>query len=68
MKVKIYAVYHRDTVRLIEASNRLQALAYVSNGIIDAHMAEQAELVTLLGKGVKIEKIKDADQLEINYE
>lgn len=65
MSERIYAVYHGTEGRLVRASNRAQALSHVAQSTFNVRVAAQDELVTLLGKGVKVESVRDADQVEL---
>lgn len=43
-------------VRLVDAANQAQAIGHVVRNTYTAEVAEQRELVELVGKGVKVEK------------
>jgi hypothetical protein len=68
MSERIYAVYHGTSGRLVRATNRAQALSHVAQSTFNIRVAGQEELVTLLGEGVKVESVRDADQPELNLE
>ena len=58
MSERIYAVYNGQTGRLIRAKTRAQALSHVAQSTFNIGVANQEELVTLLGQGVKVENAK----------
>ena len=65
---RIYIVGSNDPafpVRLVKASIRQQALSHVAQSLFTVRVASQDDLITSLGKGVKVENAKDGDQLEI---
>jgi hypothetical protein len=66
MSERIYAVYHGATGRLVRANNRAQALSHVAQSTFNIRVASQDELVSLLGKGIKVESVRDADQNELD--
>ena len=66
MSERIYAVYHGSTGRLVRAKTRAQALSHVAQSTFNIGVANQEELVTLLGQGVKVESVRDADQTELD--
>lgn len=55
MKTRIYVTGHGQNIRLIRATNKLQALDFASKGIINIMAAKKDELAEMLQKGVKIE-------------
>jgi hypothetical protein len=55
MKTRIYVTGHGQQIRMVEAVNRLQALDYVAQGIINVSAVKKAELPELIAKGIKIE-------------
>ena len=66
MNERIYAVYHGTVGRLVRARTRAQALSHVAQSTFNIGVAGQEELVTLLGQGVKVESVRDADQPELD--
>jgi len=65
---RIYLVGSSDPafpIRLVKASIRQQALSHVAQSLFTVRVASQEDLVSALGKGVKIENAKDGDQLEL---
>jgi len=68
MTGRIYAVYHGTDARLVRAANRSQALAHVAKTAFNINVASQDDLVTLLGKGTKVETARDANQVEIDLD
>ena len=68
MKERIYAVHAGKTSRLVRARSRAQALTHVAQSMFIITVADQEELVTLLGDGVKVENAKNPDQTEMELE
>jgi hypothetical protein len=66
MTERIYAVYHGTEARLVRAANRSQALSHVAKTAFNIGVATQDELVTLLGKGTKVETARPENQMEID--
>lgn len=66
MSERIYAVFNGNTGRLVRAKNRAQALSHVAQSTFNIRVAGQEDLVTLLGDGVKVESVRDADQVEMD--
>jgi hypothetical protein len=66
MSERIYAVYYGTTGRLVRANNRAQALSHVAQSTFNIRVAGQDDLVSLLGKGIKVESVRDADQDELD--
>jgi len=65
---RIYVVGSSDPVfpvRLVKATIRQQALSHVAQSLFTVRVASQDDLITALGKGIKVENAKDGDQLEI---
>lgn len=62
---RIYLVGHGQTVRLVRAAHRAQALAHVARSSINVTVASQDELVEALGRGIKVENVSDADTTEM---
>ena len=56
---RIYLVKTGDKERLINATNKPQALSYAVRTTTTAELASQSDLVRLLGNGVTVEKIAD---------
>jgi hypothetical protein len=52
-------------VRLIRASNRRQAIAHVSLGILTVRVATQEDIINQLDKGVLIENYTPPEQIEL---
>ena len=54
---KIYAITNNKTqdTRLVQTSNRHQALAHVAKSDFTVELADQFMLVALVSKGVKVE-------------
>jgi hypothetical protein len=52
---RIYIVGHGQTVRLVKAAHRAQALAHVARSIINVKVANQDELVEAVSRGVAVE-------------
>ena len=51
MKQRVYTIGVGDQVRLIRASNRRQAIAHVSLGIMTIRVATQEDIINQLDKG-----------------
>lgn len=63
---RIYIVGHGQTVRLVRAAHRSQALGHVARSIINVKVATQDELVETLLKGVAVEEASnDAETGEL---
>lgn len=62
---RIYIVGTGNTVRLVRAAHRAQALAHVARTTHTVRVATQDELVTALTAGVAVEASRDAEQMEI---
>lgn len=65
---RIYLVGHGQTMRLVRASHRQQAVGHVARSIINAKVASQDELVEALTKGIVIEKAALPEQMELTEE
>jgi len=52
---RIYIVGHGQTVRLVKAAHRAQALAHVARSIINVKVANQDELVEAVTRGIAVE-------------
>ena len=65
---RIYLVGHGQTMRLVRASHRQQAVGHVAKSIINAKVASQDELVEALSKGIAIEKATAPEQMELTEE
>lgn len=68
MKERIYVVYHGTNGRLVKSPSRAQALSHVAQSTFNIRVAGQDDLVTLLGKGVAIELLRDPDQPELDLD
>lgn len=62
---RIYLVGHGQTMRLVRASHRQQAVGHVARSIINAKVASQDELVEALSKGIVIEKAVAPEQVDL---
>ena len=62
---RIYIVGHGNTVRLIRASHRAQALGHVARSIINVKVASQDELVEALSRQIVVENATDGGQGEL---
>lgn len=65
MSERIYAVFHGSEGRLVRAKTRSQALSHVAQSTFNIRVAGQEDLVALLGQGVPVESVRDADQGEL---
>lgn len=63
MKQRVYTVGVGNQVRLIRASNRRQAIAHVSLGIMTIRVATQEDIID--NKGVPIENYTQPAQIEL---
>ena len=52
---RIYIVGHGQSVRLVRAAHRSQALGHVARSIINVKVANQDELVQALTQGIAVE-------------
>lgn len=52
---RIYIVGHGQTVRLVKASHRAQALSHVARSLINVKVANQDELVEAITRGIAVE-------------
>ena len=65
MKQRVYTVGVGDKVRLVRASNRRQAIAHVSLGILTIRVATQDDIINQMDKGVPIENYTPPEQIEL---
>ena len=65
MKQRVYTIGVGDQVRLVRASNRRQAIAHVSLGILTVRVATQEDIINQLDKGVLIENYTPPEQIEL---
>jgi hypothetical protein len=65
MKQRIYTVGVGDQVRLIRATNRRQAIAHVSTGLMTIRVATQEDIINQLNQGVPIENYTAPEQIEL---
>lgn len=63
MKQRVYTVGVGNQIRLIRASNRRQAIAHVSLGIMTIRVATQDDIID--NKGVPIENYTQPAQIEL---
>jgi hypothetical protein len=63
---RIYIVGHGQTIRLIRASHRSQALGHVARSIINVKVASQDELVEALGRQIAVESATEGEQGELD--
>lgn len=64
-KQRIYLVTAKGVRRLIRATHRQQAIAYVANSMLECRVAEQDDLVQCLTGGIDVEDSRAPDQLEL---
>lgn len=62
---RIYIVGHGQTIRLVRASHRSQALGHVAKSLINVKVANQDELVEALGRQIAVENASDEEQEEL---
>ena len=66
---RIYIVGHGQSVRLVRAAHRSQALGHVARSIINVKVANQNELVEALTRGINVEEASvDQDTKDIFVE
>ena len=65
MKHRVYTVGVGNQVRLIRASNRRQAIAHVSLGIMTIRVATQEDIINQLNEGIPIENYTQSEQIEL---
>jgi len=65
MKQRVYTVGVGNQVRLIRASNRRQAIAHVSTGLMTIRVASQEDIIHQLSKGVPVENYTAPEQIEL---
>lgn len=63
---RIYIVGHGQTMRLVRAAHRAQALNHVAKSIINVKVASQDELVSALSKQIAIENSSDNERRELD--
>jgi len=62
---RIYLVGHGQSVRLVRAAHRAQALGHVARSIIHVKVASQEELVSAINRGIAVESSMDADTTDL---
>lgn len=63
---RIYIVGHGQTVRLVKAAHRAQALAHVARSVINVKVANQDELVEAVTRGISVETAaNDSDTADL---
>lgn len=62
---RIYIVGTGQTIRLVRAPNRAQALAHVARSTISVSVATQDELVKLLTSGTQVEDVSPAETCDM---
>ena len=67
-QTRIYIVGHGQSVRLVRAAHRAQALSHVARSVINVKVAGQDELVEAMTRGIKIESTKEAETPELEFE
>ena len=55
MKSRLYSIGYGQTIRLIRANTKLQALDFAAKGTINVQAVKKDDLADLLQKGIKIE-------------
>jgi len=56
---RIYKVVGNGQARLVNAASQAQAINFVVRDTYDAQVANQLDLVGLLGKGTKVEHVEE---------
>lgn len=62
---RIYLVGQGQTIRLVRATHRAQALGHVARSTINVKVASQDELVHALGSGITIEAATEVENKEL---
>ena len=62
MKSRLYSVDYGQTIRLIRASTKLQALDFAAKGTINVQAVKKDDLADLMQKGIKIEDATSGKQ------
>ena len=62
---RIYIVGHGQTIRLVRAAHRSQALSHVAKSLINVKFATQEELVDALSRQIAVENATDGEQGEL---
>ena len=62
---RIYIVGTGDTIRLVRANHRNNALSHVAKSIINVKVASQDELVEAMTRGIAIEQTTEAETKEL---
>jgi hypothetical protein len=63
---RIYLVGHGQTMRLVRAAHRSQALSHVAKSLINVKVATQDELVDALSRQIVVENATDGEQGELD--
>jgi hypothetical protein len=63
---RIYLVGHGQTMRLVRAAHRSQALSHVAKSLINVKVANQDELVDALSRQIVVENASDGEQGELD--
>lgn len=62
---RIYLVGSGDTVRLVRANHRSNALSHVAKSIINVKVASQDELVEAMTRGIPIEQTSETESKDL---
>lgn len=62
---RIYIVGHGQTIRLVRAAHRSQALSHVARSIINVKVASQEELVEAISRKIAVENATEGEQGEL---
>jgi hypothetical protein len=62
---RIYIVGHGQTIRLVRAAHRSQALSHVAKSLINVKVATQEELIDALSRQITVENATDGEQGEL---
>ena len=65
MKTRLYVIGYGQTIRLIRAHTKLQALDFAAKGTINVSAVKKDDLAELMQKGIKIEDATSGKQGEI---
>lgn len=64
---RIYLVGHGQTMRLVRASNRAQALSHVARSVFNVKVAGQDELIYALAVGTKVEAAVEMETEQLPF-
>lgn len=69
MKHRIYLVGQGQTVRLVRAGHRAQALSHVARSLFNVKVANQDELIEAITRGISVESAAtDLETPELDFD